>query len=131
MEVVLVLKEIWILRLSHRILRDARITTHVALVGRAFGAKGMYYSGDRDYKLENKVREVVELWGGDFKVIYVGDPVNFVKTWKNLGGVVIHLTMYGVNIDNKIDEIRNISKNLLVRHKFLKRIWSQLEETDH
>jgi len=108
------LKEIWILRLSHRIVRDARVTTHVALVGRAFGAKGMYYTGDRDKELEEKIRSVVDSWGGDFKVIYVESPLKLVRSWKEKGGVVIHLTMYGINIDDKINEIRNMDRDMLV-----------------
>ncbi len=105
--------EIWILRLSHRIARDARITTHVALVGRAFGAHGMYYSGDRDVDLESKIRKVVENWGGQFEVMYTVSPLSVVKSWKKRG-IVIHLTMYGINIDDVIDKIRNISKDILV-----------------
>jgi len=34
-----------ILRLGHRKKRDARLSTHVALVSRAFGASKIYYSG--------------------------------------------------------------------------------------
>ena len=38
------MQEIYILRLGHRPERDKRITTHVALTARAFGAKGIFVS---------------------------------------------------------------------------------------
>lgn len=103
----------WVLRLSHRIVRDARITTHVALVSRAFGAKGMYYSGDRDNELEDKVIYVVNKWGGQFTIEYIKSPVSLVKKWKDKG-IVVHLTMYGIDIDDVIDEIRALNKDILV-----------------
>lgn len=43
-EELLMDKEIYILRLGHRPKRDRRVTTHVILVARAFGAKGVYIS---------------------------------------------------------------------------------------
>ena len=42
-----------VLRLSHRIRRDVRLSTHVALTARAFGASKIYYSGQHDSSLEN------------------------------------------------------------------------------
>ncbi len=40
-----------VLRLDHRQKRDARITTHVCLTARAFGADGVILNGDEDTKL--------------------------------------------------------------------------------
>ncbi|HDN90942.1 MAG TPA: tRNA (cytidine(56)-2'-O)-methyltransferase, partial [Candidatus Aenigmarchaeota archaeon] len=37
-----------VVRLSHRKKRDQRVSTHVALVARAFGAEGIFYSGEKD-----------------------------------------------------------------------------------
>ena len=48
-----------VLRLSHRIRRDIRVTTHVCLVARAFGAQKVWYSGDRDSKLEENIKNIV------------------------------------------------------------------------
>ncbi|WP_192806472.1 RNA methyltransferase [Saccharolobus islandicus] len=39
------MKDIYVLRLGHRPARDKRVTTHVILVARAFGAKGVYIEG--------------------------------------------------------------------------------------
>lgn len=106
--------EISILRLSHRIVRDKRVTTHLALVGRAFCAKKMYYSGDRDPSIENKIREVNERFGGDFQVIYIDDPVKFVSNWRKEGGTAIHLTMYGIPLTHLLDELRRKERILLI-----------------
>ena len=86
------MKEAWVLRLSHRKKRDIRITTHVALVARAFGASGMYYSGDYDASLEQSIKKVTMMWGGNFQLLYVKDPVKLVKSWLDKGSV-IHLSL--------------------------------------
>ena len=44
-----------VLRLDHRLPRDERITTHVALVARAFGASEMIYTGQYDSGLEKSI----------------------------------------------------------------------------
>ena len=43
--------DIEVLRLGHRMGRDPRITTHLALVSRAMGAKKFVLAGDEDDKL--------------------------------------------------------------------------------
>ena len=42
--------EIEVLRLGHRVGRDPRITTHLALVSRAMGVKKFTLAGDKDEK---------------------------------------------------------------------------------
>ena len=59
--------EIWVLRLGHRPERDKRITTHVALTARAFGAQGIKV-GTKDASLEESVNDVVKRFGGDFSI---------------------------------------------------------------
>ena len=105
--------EIWVLRLSHRIHRDIRVTTHLGLVARAFGANGMYYSGDRDVEMESSILRVNERWGGDFKVKYIRKPLLLVKDWSNMG-ITVHLTMYGLPVDDVINDIRKVDKNILI-----------------
>lgn len=104
----------WVLRLTHRSYRDKRISTHVALVARAFGALGLYYSGDRDIGFENKVFEVCSNWGGIFHLEYVRNPINVIKNWRMSNGKVVHLTMYGIPIPHLIDEIRGFDNVLVV-----------------
>ena len=42
-----------VLRLSHRLVRDDRVTTHVALVARAFGADKIYVVGGENHLKES------------------------------------------------------------------------------
>ncbi|MEM0075395.1 MAG: tRNA (cytidine(56)-2'-O)-methyltransferase [Conexivisphaerales archaeon] len=97
-----------VLRLGHRSTRDKRVTTHCGLVGRAFGADSMYYFGDKDETVENSIKKVVENWGGDFKVEWKQDPLQFINKWKREGGVCVHCTMYGVNINKMQGELRRM-----------------------
>lgn len=103
-----------VLRLDHRHKRDARITTHVCLTSRAFGADEVILSGDEDIKLMKNVEDVVGRWGGDFKVNYKKNYDNLIDEWKNNGGEVVHLTMYGSQVQEVVDDIRNSPKNKLV-----------------
>ncbi len=103
-----------VLRLDHRQKRDARITTHVCLTARAFGADKGILSGEEDTKLMENVRDVVKRWGGKFKVDYQKNYENLIDEWKNNGGEVVHLTMYGSQVQGVINEIRNSPKDKLV-----------------
>ena len=57
-----------ILRIGHRISRDKRITTHVALVARAFGAKKIYIDR-KDTNLEKNIKKICDNFEGDFQII--------------------------------------------------------------
>lgn len=100
---------VYVLRLGHRIKRDQRISTHVALVARAFGAKGIYFD-KYDEKLFRSVKKVVETWGGDFFI----EVVDWRKFLKEFDGLRVHLTMYGIPLPEKIEEIRRAEKILVV-----------------
>jgi len=102
---------IWVLRLGHRRVRDQRITSHCALVARVFGAEGITYSGDKDENLEKSIRKVVERWGGSFEINYEKNWKKIIKNWK---GKIVHLTMYGLPIQDIINEIKGCKKDLLV-----------------
>ena len=106
--------EVVILRLDHRYVRDDRVTTHVFLVSRAFGADRTIYSGQRDEKIEEGVREVVEMWGGPFRVDYEKDWRQTIEKWKEKGGEVIHLTVYGLPIQDAINDVRGSLKDKMV-----------------
>ena len=58
---------ITVLRICHRIGRDKRITTHVALVARAFGADKIVID-TKDEKIEENINSVSERFGGEFKI---------------------------------------------------------------
>ncbi|MDP2768189.1 MAG: tRNA (cytidine(56)-2'-O)-methyltransferase [Candidatus Methanoperedens sp.] len=100
-----------ILRLGHRIQRDQRITTHVALTARALGAEGMFLVSD-DKGIEKSMEEVRDRWGGSFYVKNITSWKSEIKKWKKAGGKVMHLTMYGINLPDAIHEIK--AENLMI-----------------
>ncbi len=106
-------EKIVILRLGHRPQRDKRITTHVGLTARAFGAEGMLLASD-DKKLADNIADVSNRFGGDF---YVENDVSWkaeIRKWKDDGGKVCHLSMYGINLPDAVPEIRDCEKLMIV-----------------
>ncbi len=101
---------ITILRLGHRHYRDQRLTTHICLTARALGAKKVILSGEKDEKIIESVKDIKERWGGDFEIEY---QKNFRKAIKNFKGKKLHLTMYGLPVQDKIKEIKT-QKDLLI-----------------
>lgn len=112
--------EISVLRLGHRLPRDERISTHVALVARAFGASSVAYTGQHDSGLEDSVRRICESWGGKtvsgsgFSVSYEKSPAAFIRKAKAGGWCVVHLTMYGMPVAAKLGGILKRGKALVV-----------------
>lgn len=113
--------EISVLRLGHRIPRDERITTHTALVARAFGANEIIYSGQHDSSFEISIKKINENWGGmlnaenkEFGVKYAKNPIRFAKEMKKNNFALVHLTMYGIPIPEKLNEIKKNEKILLI-----------------
>lgn len=104
---------VFVLRLGHRPIRDKRLTTHACLTARAFGASGVVYSGIKDRGMESRVKEVVERWGGQFGVEYVQDWRRFLREWKKTG-TISHLTMYGLSIEDRIQDVPTDRDNLVV-----------------
>ena len=101
---------ITVLRLGHRIGRDKRLSTHVALAARALGCRGIIYSGERDRKLEDSVKKVVKNWGGDFGIEYAMD---WKKRIRDFRGIRVHLTVYGIPFQDRIKQIRK-KKSVMV-----------------
>lgn len=106
--------EVKVLRLDHRRVRDARITTHVCLTARALGASGVFLSGDHDKKLMENVQDVVKRWGGNFQAEYRKNWGNLLEEWKNKGGEIVHLTMYGEHVQDITPQIRSSPHDKLV-----------------
>ncbi|MEM2118763.1 MAG: tRNA (cytidine(56)-2'-O)-methyltransferase [Candidatus Bathyarchaeia archaeon] len=105
-----------VLRWGHRPLRDARLTTHVALAARALGAEGLILADTEDKKIKETIEKITKTWGGSF-FFEMGTPwKKAVKHWKNNGGIVVHLTAYGENIETSdvLDRIRSAGRNVLV-----------------
>jgi len=99
---------ITVLRLGHRPARDKRVTTHVALTARVFGADAVLVS-TRDPVLERTVRNVVRRFGGAFR-IQTGVP--WRRTLREWNGPKVHLTMYGLPIEDVLSRIPR--ENLLI-----------------
>jgi len=108
--------KIYIFRFGHRLERDKRITTHCALVSRAFGACKMFYSGQEDPSFENSVKEVQEDWGGNFTIEYIPDWEKFFNINKDKY-YVVHLTMYGTAFDDFAKNFNKTFKKGLQKQK--------------
>lgn len=97
-------------------MRDFRITTHVCLIARALGASSIILSDVVDKEVEKVVKKIVDQWRGPFSIT-TGIPwEEAVKKWKNGGGIVCHLTMYGENIETSdvMTRIRDQKKEVMV-----------------
>ena len=104
---------VYVLRLGHRPERDKRLTTHLILAARAFGAVGATYTGRRDPTLEDTIRDVVSDWGGGFRLVFAEGWRGVVRDWRHSGRVV-HLSMYGLPLRDVIQEIRGDPSEKLV-----------------
>lgn len=99
-----------VLRVGHRIGRDKRITTHVCLVARAFGADKVIID-TKDEKIEENIVSTTHRFGGNFQIkTGVKNVKKFIKNWD---GLVVHLTMYGEKLKKTVEQIDK-EKNCLV-----------------
>ncbi|MER5175365.1 MAG: tRNA (cytidine(56)-2'-O)-methyltransferase [Candidatus Nitrosocosmicus sp.] len=108
-------REVAVLRIGHRLVRDDRTTTHAILVSRAFGSNTMYMT-DVDEEIKNTINKVNDSWGGlnEFNLEIIDNWKKLIKEWKEKQGKIIHLTMYGLQINEVIDEIKLLEQKILV-----------------
>jgi tRNA (cytidine56-2'-O)-methyltransferase len=109
-------QKIVVLRWGHRSNRDKRLTTHVILTARAFGASGLILSDVIDEKIQDTIMKVIKIWGGSF-FFKMGVPYDdVVKKWRKKGGIVVHLTAYGENIhtSNVLCRVKKAGEKILV-----------------
>ena len=108
-------REVAVLRIGHRLVRDDRTTTHAILVSRAFGSNIMYMT-DVDEDIKNTINKVNSSWGGlnEFSLKIIDNWKNLVKEWKDKEGKIVHLTMYGRQINEAINEIKSLKQKILV-----------------
>lgn len=92
-----------VLRLGHRRGRDDRISTHVGLTARQWGADKIVFSGESDENMIESQRDIIDRWGGNTEVEYRED---WKKVIKDFEGLSVHLTMYGLRIDEEIEGLR-------------------------
>ena len=109
----MVFQEIVVLRLGHRPERDKRITTHVGLTARALGAQGMLLASD-DQKITENIKEMATRWGGNFFVKNNVNAFEEIKKWKNGGGKVCHLSMYGINLPDAVADLKKEKKLMMI-----------------
>ena len=106
-------RDVAVLRLGHRPERDQRVTTHVGLTARALGARGMFLAAN-DPGVIASIDDVVKRWGGEFSAENNVRWRRCITDWKAAGGAVAHLTMYGLNLPDVIDEVRGHDRVLVV-----------------
>jgi tRNA (cytidine56-2'-O)-methyltransferase len=84
------------------------------LVSRAFGTSKIYMT-EVDESIKETIVKVGNRWGeSDFGIEIVQDWKKLIYCWKKNYGKVIHLTMYGINVDDIIEEIQKEKKVLVV-----------------
>jgi len=94
--------EVAVLRLGHRPGRDERTTSHVGLTARALGADRAILAGQAASRRET-IADITDRFGGPFAVETTDSPLALVRDWD---GAVVHLTMYGLPIQDEADAIR-------------------------
>jgi tRNA (cytidine56-2'-O)-methyltransferase len=105
--------EIEVLRIGHRFVRDDRTLVHLCLVSRALGARAIYLQ-EIENELKAKVEEVNRSWGGKFEVAQTSSWKEVIKGAKGRGATLVHLSMYGIPLLEKIQELRRSPKILLI-----------------
>ena len=94
--------EVAVLRLGHRPGRDDRMTTHVGLTARALGADRVVFPGGASGPADT-VRDITGRFGGPFEVEVREDWRPVIRDWP---GVVVHLTMYGLPVQEVEADVR-------------------------
>jgi tRNA (cytidine56-2'-O)-methyltransferase len=95
--------DVTVLRLGHRPGRDERMTTHVGLTARALGADRIVLSG-QGVSRRGAIEDITDRFGGPFAVEGTDDGEDFLEDWE---GGIVHLTMYGLEIQAVEQEIRD------------------------
>lgn len=101
-----------VVRIGQRIVRDDRVTTHVALVARAFGASKIFMT-EVNPEIKDTLEKIKKTWGGNFDVEFIDNWKPIVKKKKNEDFRIVHLTMYGESINDAQKELEK-EENLLI-----------------
>ena len=91
-----------VLRLGHRRGRDDRISTHVGLTARQWGADEIVFAGEKDDNMLESQKDIIARWGGNTELKYVDDWKSEIKEFE---GLKVHLTMYGLKINEEIENL--------------------------
>ncbi len=106
--------EIVVVRMGHRVGRDPRLTTHVALAARALGAKKIFICGEKEEGILESIRKAAKRWGGRFQAPYSESWRKTVKNLQKRGYCIVHATMYGEPIQKIASKLRKKHKIALV-----------------
>ena len=106
-------RSIRVLRVGQRFVRDDRTLTHLCLVSRALGAESIYLE-DAENDVIATLDEVNRTWGGDFKATLGVSWRKVIQEAKKEGRSVVHLTMYGLPIQDVVQDLRKLKSLLLV-----------------
>ncbi len=101
-----------VVRIGQRLVRDDRVTTHVALVSRGFGAERIYMS-EINPEIKETIEKINNIWGSNFEVKFIEKWKTIVKKKKDEGFKIVHLSMYGENINDAQEKIQD-EENLLI-----------------
>jgi len=101
-----------VVRIGQRLVRDDRVTTHVALVSRAFGAERIHMT-EINPEIKDTLEKINKTWGGNFEIEFIDKWKSVVKKKKEEGFKIVHLSMYGESI-NDIQENLRQEENLLI-----------------
>jgi len=102
-----------VVRIGQRLVRDDRVTTHVALVSRAFGAERIFMS-EVNPEIKDTVEKINKTWGGKFEVEFINKWKSIVKKKKEENFKIVHLSMYGQNINIVQEKLRKEQNMLIV-----------------
>jgi tRNA (cytidine56-2'-O)-methyltransferase len=106
-------KNIRVLRIGHRFVRDDRTITHLCLVSRALGAEAIIL-GEVEKELRDTMGEVCQRWGGEFQILEEPSWKKVVLAAKKDGRTVVHLTMYGLPLQDRLGEMKRLDRFLVV-----------------
>lgn len=102
-----------VVRIGQRLVRDDRVTTHVALVSRGFGAERIYMT-EVNPEIKDTVGKINRTWGGNFEIEFIEKWKSIVKKKKDEGFKIVHLSMYGESINDVQEEIQDEGNLLIV-----------------
>lgn len=101
-----------VVRIGQRLVRDDRVTTHVALVSRAFGAERIFMT-EVNPEIKDTLGKINKTWGGNFEIEFIESWKPIIKKKKDEGYKIVHLSMYGEKINEVQEKIRK-EENLLI-----------------
>ena len=99
--------------MGQRYVRDERTLTHLCLVARALGAESIFIE-DAEKDVTGTVNEVNRTWGGNFEVILGAPWRKVIQDAKKEGRRVVHLTMYGLPLQDVAPQLRGLDRALVV-----------------